>query len=290
MRLNRSICTNLFFPESRRNIDSFRDMAQFLSDKRIDTIEFYHDGIHKNLVGKLLDEIGLSGVYIAVIPSKEKKLYLCDEDKGARKKAVDLFYQCIDEAQANGINEVMINSGRIGISITEGLSCLVESVEQLFNHISRKNYKIKLLMEPCDSNMEAYHLIGPYRRTLDFVKNVNKKGLPLELTMDTAHTVEEGESFSEALKAVKEFCNQIHFANCYIKNPKDPLYGDKHLGFEYPDTEWTVSELTLLFKELEALYAGDEILRIGLEVLCRTDDPNDYFEKTWDSLPFLHEA
>ena len=182
----------------------------------------------------------------------------------------------------------MLNSGRLGNSIDQGLLNLTQSVEELFNHIDRKNYKIKLLLEPCDSKIDAFHLIGPYSRTLEFVKNL-EKGLPLELTMDTAHTVEEGEDFLEALTAVKEYCNQIHFANCYLKNPADELYGDKHLGFEYPDTEWTVPALEELFTELEKLYANDEPLRIGLEVLCRTDDPYDYFEDTWSSLPFLHK-
>ena len=176
-----------------------------------------------------------------------------------------------------------------GNSIDQGLLNLTQSVEELFNHIDRKNYKIKLLLEPCDSKIDAFHLIGPYSRTLEFVKNLREKGLPLELTMDTAHTVEEGEDFLEALTAVKEYCNQIHFANCYLKNPADELYGDKHLGFEYPDTEWTVPALEELFTELEKLYANDEPLRIGLEVLCRTDDPYDYFEDTWSSLPFLHK-
>ena len=38
--------------------------------------------------------------------------------------------------------------------------------------------------------------------------------------MDTAHTVEEGEDFLEALTAVKPYCNHIHFANCFIKMSK----------------------------------------------------------------------
>lgn len=288
MKLISSVCTNLFFPDSRRNIDSFHDMAQFLTNKGIDTIEFYHDGVQRSKVGKVLDDTGLNGVYIAVIPSKEKGLHLCDEDEKARVEAVNFFKYCIDEAQDNGISELMINSGKIGNSICKGLTSLIVSVEELFNYINMKNYRIKLLMEPCDSHMDARQLIGPYHRTLNFLKTIHDRGLPLKLTMDSAHTVEEGENFLEALTAVKKFCNQIHFANCYIKNPKNPLFGDKHLGFEYPETEWTVHTLFLLFKELEKLYGDKEPVRIGLEVLCRTDDPYAYFEKVWDSLSFLH--
>jgi len=289
MKLVNSVCTTVFFPDSRKDIDTFRNMAGYLSDKGIEVIEFYHDGNQRRKVGNVLDDAGLKGVYIAVIPSKENKLYLCDEEEGARREAVNLFKDCIDEAQDNGIGEVMINSGRIGKSVDAGLLNLAVSVEELFDHIEKRNYKVKLLMEPCDSKMDAFHLVGPYRRAFDFVRTLNEKGLPLELTMDTAHTVEEGENFLEALTYVKQFCNQIHFANCYIKNPADGLYGDKHLGFEFPGTEWQVSALEELFRELEKLYPGDEPLRIGLEVLCRAEDPYDYFEKTWNSLPFLHK-
>ncbi len=288
MKLVNSVCTNLFFPESRKSIGYFHEMARFLSGKGIDFIEFYHDGAERGKVGSILSDTGLKGMYIAVIPSKEKKLYLCDEDEGLRNEAVKLFMSCIDEAQDNGICEVMINSGRMGKSEEAGLKNLAESVEKLFNHIERKNYGVKLLMEPCDSRIDAFHLIGPYRRTYDFVKSMHEKGMPLELTMDTAHTAEEGEDFLEALTAVKQFCSQIHFANCYIRDPADEFYGDRHLGFEFPDTEWTYEALAGLFYELEKLYAGDEPLRIGLEVLCRTGNPYAYFEDTWNSLSFLH--
>lgn len=290
MKLIHSICTNLYFPASRKDISAFRDMAHFLSDKGVRCIEFYHDGKDHDKVGNVLQDTGLNGVYIAVIPSKEKKLHLCNEDAEGRKAAVDFFKDCIDDAAGNGIGELMINSGAIGKNIEAGLDALAASFEELYDYISVKNYSLKLLMEPCDSHMDARQLIGPYRRTLDFVKRLHKAGLPLQLTMDTAHTVEEGENFLEALTAVKQYCNQIHFANCHIRNPENPLYGDKHLGFEYPDTEWTVSALSLLFSGLQMLYPGDEPLRIGLEVLCREPDPYAYFNNAWNSLTFLHEG
>jgi sugar phosphate isomerase/epimerase len=200
-----------------------------------------------------------------------------------------MYKNCIDEIYSNGITELMMNSGRIGSSVERGLEALAASVEELFNYASMKNYKLRLLMEPCDSHMDAFHLIGPYSRTLAFLKRMHSAGLPLELTMDSAHTVEEGEDFLEALSAVKPYCSHIHFANCYIKDNKSPLYGDKHLGYEYPDTEWTIPALSKLYESLEELYPGDSILRIGLEALCRCDDPYKYFDDVWNSMKFLYK-
>lgn len=289
MKLIKSVCTSLFFPKSRKSIDEFEKMAHFLAEKGVKCIEFYHDGDGRAKLGKILSDTGLAGVYIAVIPSKEQKLYLCDEDDGRRKEAVNLFKHCIDEAQANGITDLMINSGRIGSSVEKGLEALAKSVEELFNYIDQKNYKLCLLMEPCDSKIDAFHLIGSYKRTLHFVERMHSEGLPLALTMDSAHTVEEGEDFLEALTAVKPYCNHVHFANCYLKDNLSPLYGDKHLGYEYEDTEWTIPALAALFEGLKALYKGDDPLRIGLEVLCRVDDPYKYFNEVWNSLEFLHK-
>lgn len=290
MKIIKSVCSNLFFPESRRSIDEFRRMAQFLAAKGMECIEFYHDGDGRDKIGNILADNGLKGVYIGVIPSKEGKLHLCDEDESGRLSAVKMFKVCIDEAQANGMTEVMMNSGRIGSSTQRGVDALAASVEELFNYGAMKNYKLRLLLEPCDSCMDACQLIGPYKRTQTFMERVWSVGLPLELTLDSAHTVEEGESFIEALTNLKPYCRQIHFANCNIIDPGNPLYGDKHLGFEYPDTEWTISALASLFEELKVLYGDEEYLRIGLEVLCRKEDTYEYFNSVWNNLTFLHKA
>ena len=68
------------------------------------------------------------------------------------------------------MTEVMINSGLIGNSVEKGLDALAKSVEELFDY-ANKNYKLRLLMEPCDSKMDACQLIGPYKRMLKFLPN-----------------------------------------------------------------------------------------------------------------------
>lgn len=290
MKIINSVCTSLVFPESRKKLDAFRSMAEFLSARGMDSIEFYHDGDGRDRIGPILADTGLDAIYIAVIPSKEKKLHLCDCDEDGRRAAVKLYRDCIDEAQYNGIRRVMMNSGAIQPDIGLGLEALGRSVEELYDYAARKNcYGFALTMEPCDTWMEARQLVGPYARTAAFTNAMHQKGLPLELTMDAAHTAEEGEDFFTALKAVKPWCSHIHFANCNITQKDSPLYGDKHLGFEYPDTVWTPETLCALVEQLRDLYPGGEVLRIGLEVLCREADPYAYFDKMWASLPFIHK-
>ena len=290
MKLINSVCTNLVFPGSRRDIREFRRMAEYLKGFGVQGIEFYHDGDDWEQVGGILADTGLLGVYIAVLPSKEQQRWLCNEEEDARADAVALLRGCIDQAAANGIPQLMFNSGRIGKSVEKGLDALERSIGELYAYIEQKGYALRLLMEPCDTHMEAFHLVGDYRRTLAFVRRLHARGLPLRLTMDSAHTAEEGEDFAQAVRAVKEYCSHVHFANCQIRDSKSALYGDKHLGFEYPDTEWTPETLAALFAELQRIYPGGEELRIGLEVLCRAGDPYAYFGQMWHSLPFLHSC
>ena len=290
MKIINSVCTSLVFPQSRKSIAEFRRMAEFLRAKGTDCIEFYHDGDGRDKIGPILADTGLDSIYIAVIPSKEGKLHLCDCDEQGRQAAVALFKSCIDEAQANGIGRVMMNSGAMQPDVELGLQALSQSVEELFEYAQKKNCStFALTMEPCDTSMEACQLVGPYARTLAFAQGMRSRGLPLELTMDSAHTAEEGEDFFQALQATKELCNHIHFANCNISQPDNPLYGDKHVGYEYPNTVWTPETLGQLTQNLQTLYTGEDPLRIGLEVLCREDDPYAYYDRMWASLPFLHK-
>lgn len=266
-------------------------MAQFLSERGIDSIEFYHDGDGKDQLGSILSQTGLDSIYIAVIPSKEKRLHLCDCLQEGRRAAVRLYQECIDEAQLNGISRVMMNSGAMQTDIEGGIRALGESVEELYEYAARRNYtSFSLTMEPCDTKMDACQLMGPVHRTKAFVDSMRKRGFPLELTMDSAHTVEEGEDFFQALQTVKPFCNHIHFANCDITNRESPLYGDKHLGYDFPNSQWTFSSLERLTQQLQALYPGEDPLRIGLEFLCREEDPYAYFQRTWNQLSFIHKA
>jgi sugar phosphate isomerase/epimerase len=287
MQVLKSVCTTLAFPKSRNDIGEFDSMASFLSGRGVGGIEFYYDGEDGAKIGEILAKTGLDPVLIAVIPSKENKLYLCDMDEEKRKAAVKLFIGCIDFCRTCGIRKLMINSGRITEDIKAGLQSLGRSIKELFEYASGKNYEMLIAMEPCDSKMDAFHLIGPYKRALDFTQDLNSQGYPLQLVMDCAHVAEEGEDFLTALMALRKYCGHIHFANCNIREKDNPLYGDKHLGFFYPNTEWSPEKLKALFGQLEKLYSADTV-RIGIETLCREDDPYKYFDETWKMLDFLH--
>lgn len=288
MQLIPSVCTNLYFPESRKSIDAFRKTAHFLAGKGLRAMEFYHDGDGMDKVGGVLQEAGLEGVFIAVIALKERPAHLCATDPAHRAEAVALAREMLDRAAGNGIKTVMVNSGRMEPGMeAAGMEALAQSIELLYNYKIRKHLDIALELEPCDSGIDARQLVGPWRRTLALAQTLEGRGVELRLTMDSAHTAEEFEDFLSAVKGVKKYCAHVHYANCFLKDSSSPLYGDKHLGYEYPDTAWTFEALDGLTGDLDALYPDDEPLMIGLEALCLEEDRFAYFDKTWARLPFL---
>ncbi len=288
MRIIQSVATNLFFPASRKDATAFGRTGAFLRDLGVKSMEFYCDGPDAAQVGNHLRDNGMRGVYIAVIPLKEKLLHLCGVDEDNRRQAVSLAKGAMEEAQRLGAATVMFNSGRIAEGqVEEGLEALYRSFTELFEHKAKKGLAVALELEPCDSAMDARQLLGPIARTGAFVSRLHDGGMPLMLTLDSAHTSEEGESFAEALTTLRPYCNHIHFANCRISDPQDALYGDKHLGYEYADSVWTYDAIRDFLPVLEDLYPGQQELTIGLEALCREDDAYTYFQKTAARLPEL---
>ena len=77
MKTVRSVCTNMPFPGSRKDLEMFRHTAEFLAEQGIRTLEFYHDGLQADRIGAVLADYGLTGIVIGVIPSKDQKLALC---------------------------------------------------------------------------------------------------------------------------------------------------------------------------------------------------------------------
>lgn len=288
MRIIPSVCSNLWFPDSRGDIGAFRHTAEFLAETGVRCMEYYHDGAGAAKTGRILQDCALQSVLIGVIPLKERHLCLCGSDDHNRAQAVALCKQLARQATDSGARSLMVCSG--ANEPDNDAACfeaLLASIEDMSNDIRQYDLPVELELEPCDSAMDARQFVGPYQRTLALCEALNRRGIDLALTMDSAHTVEEGQNFLEALAATRDFCRHVHLANCVIGDPAHPLYGDKHLGYEYQNTPWSFDAINALAGPLESLYPGDESLMIGLEALCRQPDPYAYFKETWARLPFL---
>jgi len=288
MQFIRGACTNLLFPDSRNSLAAFREMAAFLKSEGVGQIECYHDGEGApDQIGEILQLNGLDGVFIAVIPSKEQKLHACALGDENRKEAVSLFQDCMDRAADGGMRAMMINSGAIQPHRQEAMARLADSIERLFQYRDQKRYDIALTLEPCDTGIYACQQIGTIRDSLELMEICSERGLPMRLTMDSAHTAECGEDFVEALEKTRRFCNHIHFANCFVKDPASKWYGDMHLDFDHEDSEWDYAKIESAWPRIQTLYSGEERLMASIEVLCRDADPFEHFRQIKRNMGFF---
>lgn len=286
MNLKRSVALSVLFPRSRYAAAAFTRALTFLADWPLDSVEFYYEGEDRATVASALASSGLQGIYIAVIALKGQDLSLCSPDEEQRAAACALAHRCIDEAHELGCRSVMINSGRHpGAALAESaIEQFVRSVTELHEHAGQ--FGISLLLEPCDSQMDARNLLGPTGLSADVVRRLRRTIPDFALTLDTAHIREEGEDFLAEVSRATDCCDHLHFANCVVDDPSDPMYGDKHVGFDYPGSAFPPAELRRIFAALQEIYQGRDC-RIALEILCREPDPESYFRKLAGQIPWF---
>ncbi|MDO4548976.1 MAG: TIM barrel protein [Clostridia bacterium] len=274
MKIIKSACTNVLFPESRKSLDGFRRTVETIAEAGFGWMEFYYDGPGRDKIGNIIRDNGLNALYVGVVPHKEKLLHLCNTDEDGRKLAMKQAYECIDEADGLGFKHVMYNSGRTQPDAEAGLKALERSFIEMHEYMSRKNIDIKLMLEPCDSAMDARQHLGPYALSREFAIRMEKHGAPVYLTMDAAHTAEEGEDFVEAVKATKPWIDRIHYANCVVDDSSDPLYGDKHISLNHPRGFFDYAA----YRNLNDVFSGMfDTLIVALEGYDPNRDPCEHF-------------
>ncbi len=290
MKLRVSVA-GILFPQARKSLAAMEETLRFLQGKA-DMLEFYRESGEDAAVGELLKETGLASIFVAVIPLKEKGLNLCGPDAENRKAAVLEMEDAVKRARNLGCEAVMLCSGKKPQGgHWASMACLdafTRSLREIAAFVQETGPVMPLLLEPCDSGLDVKHLLGPTALSVEMVRRVREFYPAFSLTMDTAHVAEEGEDFLEAMDLARPYCSHVHFANCMLQNSADPLYGDKHPGFDYPGGSLPYAELARILQGLEARYA-DARLDIALEVLCRENDPYAHFLAIREQLPRLFE-
>jgi sugar phosphate isomerase/epimerase len=278
-KITKSLAISSLFPKSVLTYEEMKNTINFLADRGFSMLEFYYSGGKNIEIGSLLKKNGFASIFLAVFPLKASGKSLCAVEEENRKEAVGILKHSIDTAHEIGSKAVMINSGTIPmdkILIDVSYQNYIKSLEEAFSYIAGKGYEIGLLLEPGDSHIDAFQLIGPVDRVCQSAIDLRAKGYDYRLTMDTAHICEEGENAIESIRKVLPYCNHIHLCNCYMADPTHPMYGDKHVGFEFQGGCFGYDDFAKLYVELKDIFQ-DKDFTVTLEALCRDDDPELWF-------------
>lgn len=102
---------------------------------------------------------------------------------------------------------------------------------------------IALALEPTDRDLDKFFLLGPAAETAEFIRDTRRKGArQLGMLLDMGHIPIMGDTLASAVKGAGETLEHIHLGNCIVKDRSHPFYGDKHIPWSYPGSEYGPAE------------------------------------------------
>jgi len=291
----KSIVLPAFFPSSMENTKHFLNVIKTIKNYDIYSIEFYYKGNDRKKIKEYLIIHDIKSIYLGAMAAKQKNLNLSSPNKELREESVQEMKKCIDDAYFYGANSLLLNSGRCPDN-GEGeiaYEYLKKSLEELLKYIdvSVKGYKLNLTLEPGDTRVDSFSLIGNTDLAIKLVRKIREKYKNFGLTMDISHLRQLNEKPLDSIKKAFPYCSHIHLANCIIKDKTSNLYGDKHPEFGIEGGEISVEEIKNIFEAIKEIYEGSELI-VGLEIICRKENNKeeiDYFENMVKNLSWFYK-
>jgi len=292
-KITRSLAILSLFPKTVESWDVFERTVRFLDQNkyRFNQLEFYHIPGHDRDIRKLFGSAGFSSVLIAVPALKGAGFSLCSLDAEERNQAVALLKSCMDRAAEIGSHSVMLNSGFIpgytssvptafsvpsAEKICASCDAYVHSIGEAAEYGEKRGYAVNLLLEPGDSKVQSFQLLGPTELVVKTAKRIKTNCQSYALTMDVAHIREDGEDVMSSLRQTMPWCSHIHLCNCVMDDPGNPFYGDKHVDFDCPGACWNYDDFENMYRSILDLYKGRDFT-ITLEITCRAEDNEAWF-------------
>lgn len=177
-------------------------------------------------------------------------------DEATRKQALAELKTCVDEALALSARAFSLLSGAFSGNEVNELNAFVQTLNELCAYAADRSpdKPLLVLVEQFDRTVDKKALIGPSKLANELFERVRERYENFGLMIDLSHLPLLGETpegcFAELLgEAVKH----VHIGNCVLK-PDDPLYGDCHPPFGYPNGENDVQQVKVFLDVLH--YSG----------------------------------
>jgi sugar phosphate isomerase/epimerase len=269
--LKKSVVLTAFFPDSMEDDKSFWEALKAIKNYNLNFVEFYYKGNNEEKIKDYLEINDIKNIYLGAIALKQNNLNLSALNEEIREKSIREIKKCIDDAYFYNSQSTLINSGRSPKDEADNgvaYECLKKSMSALLDYIEKKskNYQLKLTLEPGDTNIDSYSLIGHTDLAIKLIQELREKYDNVGLTMDTSHLIQLGEEPIDSIKETLPYCNHIHLANCIIGDKSHNLYGDKHPEFGIEGGEVSVEEALLTIEKIRKIYREDDLI-LGLEII-----------------------
>jgi len=291
-----SIVLPAFFPSSMENDKDFLEAIKLLKKYDIDVVEFYYKGNGRENIKKNLFRYGLRSIYLGAMKTKQENLNLSSLSREIRGRSLQEMQKSIDDAYFYNSESILVNSGRrpMSISINDkendieaAYEYLKKSLIILLEYIDKKakDYKLKLTLEPGDTEVDSFSLIGHTDLAIKLIQELREKYENVSLTMDTSHLIQLGEDPIKSIEKAFLYSNHIHLANCIINDKSHELYGDKHPEFGVNKGEINLEKVKNILYRIKKIYENNKLV-LALEIIYRkvgnitVDDEINYFTDT----------
>jgi sugar phosphate isomerase/epimerase len=189
----------------------------------------------RRAIASLLSEEGMPLTYCVTRILNENGLDLSDLDEGNRKRSYEQVIRCLEDAREAGATSIQVVSGLSHADSEkrkEGLRRLEDSLMQICV-AARATPALRILVEPLDIGAHKKRVLGTTGEAIVLCEAARRGGLNLQVCLDTAHMILNGEDPIESLALAQPHVAEFHYCNAVI-NASDPHFGDHHLPFGPP--------------------------------------------------------
>ncbi len=246
----------------------------------------------RKAIARLMQAEGLPLTYCLTRVLNENGLNLSDLDEENRQRSYERTIQCLDDARQAGARSVSLISGPRPADPTQRAAAL-QGLADSMQHICRAaqaDPALKIILEPLDWDTHKKCTLGLVEEAVAICKQLRLLELELNLCIDTAHMILNGEDPVESLGRARAFAIEFHYCNC-VTDRSHPLFGDLHLPFGSPGV-LDIDGMAHIMREGIAMgfFNAQDRPVVACEVLKREGDESlwvmqhgrDALQQAWD--------
>jgi sugar phosphate isomerase/epimerase len=217
-------------------------------------ITWIEDERAKRQVADLLSYSGLRVVFAGGPPYAMQQIALSALDETERRESLTKAKRLVDDAYLLGAELHLITAGpdTAPQDRERAKGYLVESMVALSEYAKSQasDREVVLSLEPTDRDVHRNGLLGPTAESVEVLREVQRRGGHVWLTLDQSHLAQLGEVAEESIALAQPFHVHMHVANCLLGDRDSPIYGDEHPRFGVGGGEHDLNDVTSLFEAL----------------------------------------
>lgn len=239
------------YPDSMVQADSHTQSLRVLAQTdRVEALDCWVWASHAKEEIEILRNSGKYINYNIGDRIGETPAFPASADPRERQYALDILRRESDFAVACGAKKIIFGSGRDVPKFREdAIKRYVDFVAEWKTYIPDD---ICLALEPADQDVDKCCLLGSLDDSCNVVQKLRDGGIAdIGILLDMGHIPLLYETLSSATEKTKGYLRHIHMGNCILKNPANPLYGDKHPCWGAPDGEYDETDGVQYLRQLK---------------------------------------